>query len=133
MKEYEFITEEDFKKAYPSNLMSLSDESKSLVENLNKLLNDKCQKGYTRVPSKEHTTEVFVCNMVGGKTQFDNHHAYVFLREIQPEKVECSHEWHIFAPIYAKTIEMLQAQHVAPIKVKLEAECPRCKCGEPLK
>lgn len=62
-------------------------EVREIAKALNKLLEEKGQMGYTRLGVD--VNEVYVCGVVGGKTQFDTHKAFVILEPIEEEKPDC--------------------------------------------
>ena len=101
MKDFEFITALQL-----ADMGCKTMNCSELEDAINQLLNDKCRKGYTMISGG--VKDIYVCNTVGGRTDFDTHHAYVFLAPIEPEKAECDHKDPIILDAMKKLISLVQ-------------------------
>ena len=83
MKDFEFITEEEW---HRHGAPILHQDAEYYRASLNKLLNEKAQKGVTELHARPPT---IVCpKITGPKYGGETHEAFVFLRPIEDEK-EC--------------------------------------------
>ena len=121
MKDFKFITEEEFAACHTNN-HSLS----AKVEAVNHFLNKKAQKGFTRV--SEGTVLPYICNTVRGfDPNSDTHYVWIFLREFEEEKPKCDHRQ--TKPIAGHVQNIIEI--IIDFKRDGWIECP--KCGEKLK
>lgn len=86
MEDYKFITVNEMILIDQSNLGYTT--ANGAAEQINKLLNEKAQKGFTSLNCGSPKTES-ICDYVGEQFKSDTHEACVFLREIEEEKTGC--------------------------------------------
>lgn len=91
MKDFEFITEEEWEKYVRQPVDTSTVDCRFFF---NKLLNKKAEKGFTSYPCTEYEKD-FICRHLGwepSKGLSDTHEAFVFLRPIEEEKPKCECE-----------------------------------------
>ena len=114
MKDFEFITLKEYTEIWHEN-----HTKEEITDATNKLLNEKCQKGFTR----EHTSTVCLAINNVANHSLDTHEAFVFLREIEEEK-ECDH-----TKIREEVVRTSEGNHRFIMR-----ECKFCPdCGKELK
>ena len=87
MKDFEFITMEEYCANMVCHPLSFTSKDASNLERLNRRLNEKAQKGWVRITNGDYPDELDRYE----RDEIHNGEMVFFLREIEEEKVKCDH------------------------------------------